>query len=70
VPLHPFLDPKVASHPRITLLACEHGGHCGFIGQPSGEDDGYWAERQIVEFASTHLAKAPEPQAASAFHRS
>ena len=32
VPPQPFRDPKVAGNPHITLLACEHGGHCGFVG--------------------------------------
>jgi predicted alpha/beta-fold hydrolase len=50
VPSRPFNDPKVAAHPKIHLAICDHGGHCGFVGQPSGEDDGYWAEGQIVDF--------------------
>jgi predicted alpha/beta-fold hydrolase len=62
VPLQPFRDPKIAANPSITLLACEHGGHCGFIAQPAGEDDGYWAERQIVDFASAHLTSEAAPQ--------
>jgi predicted alpha/beta-fold hydrolase len=51
VPPGPFHDPKVSGNPNITLLACMHGGHCGFIGTARGEDDGYWAENQIVAFA-------------------
>jgi predicted alpha/beta-fold hydrolase len=54
VPSQPFFDPKVTGNPHITLAVCEHGGHCGFVGVGNGEldDDGYWAERQIVEFFS------------------
>ena len=51
VPSQPFLDPKVTGNPHIRLAVCEHGGHCGFVGPASAEDDGYWAEREIVEFA-------------------
>lgn len=51
VPPEPFRDPKVTGNPCITLRLCRHGGHCGFIGPGNGMDDGYWAERQIVEFA-------------------
>ncbi len=50
VPSAPFRDPKVAGHPCIQLRICEHGGHCGFVGAASADDDGYWAETQIVEF--------------------
>jgi uncharacterized protein len=50
VPLAPFQDPKVVGNPDIIVLCCRNGGHCGFVGPASGEDDGYWAEKQIVEF--------------------
>jgi predicted alpha/beta-fold hydrolase len=50
VPPAPFRDPKVAANPHITLELTQHGGHCGFIGPPSSNDDGYWAENRIVEF--------------------
>jgi predicted alpha/beta-fold hydrolase len=50
VPSQPFRDAKVTGNPHIQLAVCEHGGHCGFVGPASAEDDGYWAERQIVEF--------------------
>jgi predicted alpha/beta-fold hydrolase len=51
VPVAPFHDPKLASNPNVTLKITRHGGHCGYIMQPSGESDGYWAEEAIVEFA-------------------
>jgi predicted alpha/beta-fold hydrolase len=63
VPPEPFRDPKVTSNPNITLSLCRHGGHCGFVGPASGEDDGYWAENRLVEFAARHTqrsAKAAE----------
>jgi uncharacterized protein len=50
VPSQPFRDPKVAGNPHIDVLVCQHGGHCGFVGPASGDDDGYWAEKQIVDF--------------------
>jgi hypothetical protein len=52
VPSQPFRDPKVTGNAWITLRLCEHGGHCGFVGPRAGDDDGYWAERQIVEFVA------------------
>jgi len=52
VPPAPFRDPKISSNPCIELDLCAHGGHCGFVGPPSGEDDGYWAETRIVDFVA------------------
>jgi predicted alpha/beta-fold hydrolase len=52
VPAEPFHDPKVTGNPHIDLHVLKHGGHCGFIGEHSGEDDGYWAEKKILDFVS------------------
>lgn len=52
VPYQSFRDPAIASNPHVTVVVARHGGHCGFLGEPgAGGYDGYWAERQIVEFA-------------------
>jgi predicted alpha/beta-fold hydrolase len=53
VPSQPFHDPAVTGNPHIDLRISRHGGHCGFVGARSGEDDGFWAENQIVEFFSS-----------------
>ena len=58
VPSRPFRDPTVTGNPHIQLVICEHGGHCGFVGPAVGEDDGYWAERQIVDFVERHTKSA------------
>jgi uncharacterized protein len=50
VPSRPFHDAKLTGNPCVRVAVCEHGGHCGFVGPASAEDDGYWAENQIVEF--------------------
>ncbi len=52
VPAAPFRDPKVANNPWIELHLLPHGGHCGFVGERSAGDDGYWAEQAIVEFVA------------------
>ena len=54
---------KIASNPNITFVETEDGGHCAFIGTPvkspkkldkasiaAADDDGYWAEHEIVNF--------------------
>ena len=53
VPPQPFRDPKVAGNPWITTVITANGGHCGFIGEANG-DDGYWAERVVVDFVQHH----------------
>ena len=51
VPVAPFRDPRVTSNRNIELVVTRHGGHCGFVTEPSAGSDGYWAEDQIVDFA-------------------
>ncbi len=58
VPAAPFREPAIRNNRFITTVVSEHGGHCGFVGPASAGDDGYWAERQIVEFVARH-ADAP-----------
>jgi predicted alpha/beta-fold hydrolase len=63
VPAAPFHDPRLAGNPYVTLCACTHGGHCGFVGPASGEDDGYWAEDRVAAFieqcASASISARP-----------
>jgi predicted alpha/beta-fold hydrolase len=65
VPWQPFRDPRVTGNPHITLRLSPHGGHCGFIGPATAGDDGYWAERQIVDFVSQAM-EIGEPGSATA----
>jgi hypothetical protein len=51
VPVESFRHPSLAANPHLTVVITEHGGHCGFLAESNGADDGYWAEQQIVEFA-------------------
>lgn len=55
VPVDAFRDAALTSNPHVTVIVTPHGGHCGFLGPASApDDDGYWAERRIVEFATAH----------------
>ena len=55
IALAPFRDPKVAGNPAITLVVTRHGGHCGFIESARDGYDGYWAERELVDFFSRQV---------------
>ena len=61
----PFRDPKVTGNPAITLAITRYGGHCGFVEAARDGYDGYWAEREIVDFAARHVPPALLPQAAA-----
>jgi predicted alpha/beta-fold hydrolase len=54
VPHEPFDNPALRANPHVTLALSRHGGHCGFISAAQGDDDGYWAERRIVEWVEQH----------------
>jgi predicted alpha/beta-fold hydrolase len=56
VPSAPFRDPAVAGNPHLTVVVTPHGGHCAFVERADAAAgyDGYWAEREIVRFATAH----------------
>jgi len=55
VPVDPFRDPTVASNPFVKVVVTPHGGHCAFIEKRTDEYDGYWAEREVVRFMTSHV---------------
>lgn len=56
VPTDPFRDPAVTSNRAVTVVITTGGGHCGFVSESSGhDDDGYWAERTVVEFVKAEV---------------
>ena len=54
VPLGPFKEAAIARNRNIRLKLTPHGGHCGFIEESRPGYDGYWAEREIVRFLTSH----------------
>src|SRR5690349_9808132 len=40
---------RLEANPCVQYIETEHGGHCGFLADPDG-DEGLWAERTVVEF--------------------
>ncbi len=55
VPADSFADATIAANPSVRLALTRHGGHCAFVGEATGNDDGYWAEREIVEFVRARV---------------
>ena len=51
VPTEPFRRPELAGNAFARVHITPHGGHCGFLERSASGGDGYWAERQIVQFA-------------------
>jgi len=47
--IQPESRAKILANSNIRYLESAHGGHCAFLAAPNGYD-GYWAERQIVDF--------------------
>ena len=48
-------DPLLEDVTQLTRVITSHGGHCGYVGRPIGrDDDGYWAERQVIAFIAAH----------------
>ena len=54
VPPDIFRAAPVVQNRNITAVVTSHGGHCGFVEAPNG-DDGYWAERTVVAFLVKYL---------------
>jgi len=58
VPGGQFRAAPVANNSHIDARVESFGGHCGFVGDAGGNDDGYWAETTAIDF----LAAAMPPE--------
>jgi predicted alpha/beta-fold hydrolase len=56
VPTAPFRNPEVTGNPNVTVVITPHGGHCAYLERAADGYDGYWAEREIVRFAASHVS--------------
>jgi predicted alpha/beta-fold hydrolase len=54
VPVEPFRELARVANPCVEVVITHFGGHCGFVSDASLGNDGYWAERRVVEFALAH----------------
>jgi hypothetical protein len=50
VPWEPFVNPRITGNPHISVELSDHGGHCAFLSD-GGQEEGYWAEWRVTEFA-------------------
>jgi predicted alpha/beta-fold hydrolase len=55
IPPEQFDEPALAGNPHVTRVITAHGGHCGFVEDLPGHDDGYWAERTAIRFVVSRL---------------
>ncbi len=60
VPTLPFRDPTLRSNPNLDVTITPHGGHCAFIADARDGSDGYWAEHEILAFATAHTQRSHE----------
>ncbi len=56
VPADIFRASAVVDHPHITTVITPAGGHCAFVAPPNG-DDGYFAERTVIDFLAARLQR-------------
>ena len=54
VPTAPFRSPAVTGNAQIRTVVTPHGGHCAYVERAVDGYDGYWAEREIVRFVTSH----------------
>jgi predicted alpha/beta-fold hydrolase len=55
VPVSQYQGAEIRGNPNVRISLQRHGGHCGFVGRPTADSDGYWAEQTAVDFLSqTH----------------
>jgi predicted alpha/beta-fold hydrolase len=57
VPSDAAREPALGGIDALTRVVTRHGGHCGFVGAATRDDDGYWAERRVMDFVAAHAAR-------------
>jgi predicted alpha/beta-fold hydrolase len=67
VPSDSFRDPAVTHNPNVHVVITRHGGHCGFLAEPSEGSDSYWAEEQIIDFTRRVAAEQEIKKSGASF---
>ena len=62
VPVASLREPPVTGNTYIAAVVTRHGGHCAYLERADGSYDGYWAEREIIRFASAQVDPSASQQ--------
>ena len=44
----PETSAALLANPRVSYIETKHGGHCAFLADPTGDDEGRWAEETLA----------------------
>lgn len=50
IPYNTLIENKVTKNKKITLILTEKGGHVGFLGNKTKNEDQFWAENRVIDF--------------------
>lgn len=56
---------RLRANPCVSYVETAHGGHCAFLAEPSGEDQGRWAEETIAQWLEHEIGVMPPGSAGS-----
>jgi predicted alpha/beta-fold hydrolase len=56
VPVEPFMELARSGNSFVEVVITHFGGHCGFVSNAALGNEGYWAERRVVDFARRHVS--------------
>lgn len=51
IPFAPLRDPSIAANPHVLLIATKRGGHVAFLSANAQDEDRFWAENRVIDFA-------------------
>ena len=54
VPSAPFREALVTGNQNLAVIITPSGGHCAYVERSQPGYDGYWAEREVVRFATAN----------------
>lgn len=46
----PTTRAALLANPHVSYIETQHGGHCAFLSTADAHDDGYWAEKTLLNF--------------------
>ena len=55
----PATREALIANPHVTHIETQHGGHCAFLSPADANDDGYWAEKTLLNFLLAQTSEIP-----------